>query len=68
MDWNESFPFDSHLGFLVNHTKKEYVSMEHYIKNLIQTTKSDEWFVHPLSLLCAAHSNGDGGGDYRAEA
>lgn len=47
--------------FLVNHTKKVYVSFNHYKKN---TKKSyGIGHIHPLSLLTAL-GNGQGGGDY----
>jgi len=46
----------------VNHTKKEFVDMEHYCDD----NKCDNWGckIHPLPLLTAI-GNGYGGGDYR---
>lgn len=46
----------------VNHTKKEFVDMEHYCDE----NKCDKWGckIHPLPLLTAI-GNGYGGGDYR---
>lgn len=47
--------------YFVNHTKKEYVDMRHYILE----NEYDDWgcMVHPLPLLTAV-GNGKGGGDY----
>ena len=52
--------FDCKDKLLVNWTKKQYMSMQEYIK--ISTDK-DGWCLHPLSLLTAL-GNGQGGGDY----
>jgi hypothetical protein len=46
--------------FLVNHTKKEFVDMSKC------PTDTDNWTIHPLSLLTAV-SNGMGGGDYKGD-
>lgn len=46
--------------FLCNHDTKEYIDLEKYFKN---STDSDGWVMHPLSLLTAI-GNQRGGGDY----
>lgn len=47
-------------GFIVNHSKKEYINLEKYIeKNIVE----DWGALHPLSLMTAI-GNGRGGGDY----
>lgn len=48
----------------INHSKKEYIDMNHYIDD----NKSDDWGyrIHPLPLLTAI-GNGYGGGDYHKE-
>lgn len=51
--------FDYTNVYLVNHTKKEFVDMDKYIKQNIE----DGWCAHPLSLLTAL-GNGLGCGDY----
>jgi hypothetical protein len=38
--------------YLVNHTKKEYISMTRQETNPKLFCSGDEWVVHPLSLLC----------------
>ena len=47
-------------GYLINHTKKEYVDLEEYTD--LARNKSG-WVTNPLSLLTAI-GNGLGGGDY----
>ena len=45
---------------LVNHTKKEYLSMKEYMAEL----EGISWKMHPLPVLTAGPSMGFGGGDY----
>ena len=56
--------FDYQNKFLVNHTKKEYVEMNKYMKKseFYWSIDDTEW-LHPLALLTAV-GNGLGGGDY----
>lgn len=54
-------------GYLINHDKKQYLSLHEYIKeNRYQDGPSpdDIWCINPLSLLTAC-GNGQGGGDYQ---
>ena len=46
--------------FLCNHDTKEFIDLDKY-KEI--STDSDDWCLHPLSLLTAI-GNGRGGGDY----
>lgn len=46
--------------FLVNHTKKEYVTCSSYYNECVTR---DGWCIHPLPLLTCI-GNGYGGGDY----
>lgn len=58
----ENPKFTVENGYLVNHTKKEYLNFKDYIKSSID---SDGWCMHPLPLLTAMpEGNGLGGGDY----
>lgn len=53
--------------YLINHTKKLFLSIEEYIrKNKKQESNrtDDIWCINPLPLLTAC-GNGQGGGDYR---
>ena len=45
--------------FLVNHTKKVYISFNEYIAH----AKDDEYILSPFTILTAV-GNGQGGGDY----
>jgi hypothetical protein len=51
---------DMSKGYLINHTAKEFINLENYMK-LVQGW---EYKVNPLPLLTAV-GNGNGGGDYR---
>lgn len=55
--------FNTLLFVLVNHTKKQYMTMDSYYNNAIRKFE-DDWVIHPLPLL-TAKGNGRGGGDYR---
>jgi len=55
-------PFDPKGKYLINHTKKVYLSFDKYIEK----NEKDGWCLHPLSLLTAV-GNGRGGGDYYEE-
>lgn len=50
--------FSMEHKYLVNHTFKEYIDIDDYIKKV-----DSDWIPHPLSLLTAC-GNGQGGGDY----
>lgn len=65
----EGVPLDAMIGMMhngavndfpivFNRTKNEYLDLRDC------RTGADGVFYHPLALLCAASSNGDGGGDY----
>lgn len=47
--------------YLVNYTKRQFVSMNNYLKQ--KCINNDGWIMHPLPLLIAK-TNGVGGGDY----
>ena len=47
--------------FLVNHTKREYITCSEYFD---ENVSNDGWCIHPLPLLTCI-GNGYGGGDYR---
>lgn len=50
--------FDYFRKFLVNLTKKEYISFDDYMKKA-----KSEWQLNPISIMTAI-GNGRGGGDY----
>ena len=55
---------DTHYKYLVNHSKKEYLDLDSYVKRC--TVKGGNWdgyCVNPLPLLTAC-GNGRGGGDF----
>ena len=53
------------VGYLLNHTKHEYVSLLEYQDKVFDLSEwaKDFYFAHPLPILTAT-SNGLGGGDY----
>ena len=59
---DEKFTINS--KFLVNHDTKEYLDLNTYFINNVQ---SDGWCTHPLPLLTAI-GNGLGGGDFYTHA
>ena len=52
--------FDLKGKYLVNHTRGLYLDLDKYIK---ESTDSEGWCIHPLSLLTAC-GNDLGGGDF----
>ena len=63
--------FDNNIAdyILVNHTKRMYLSFEEYMQipyNLNSRLKDWELKIHPLPVLVAAPSMGDGMGDFHA--
>jgi len=53
---------DKKYHFIVNHTLKQYVDKD----KIKQISKSDDFKIHPLSLL-VCEGNGRGGGDFCEE-
>ena len=56
----EMFPDTHKDGYIVNHSKGEYIDLAKYV----EANEKDGWCVHPLPLMTAI-GNGRGGGDYR---
>lgn len=57
--------YNSKKWFIINHTLKEYISMDRYIKvcKFLQTPEDKKRIIHPLAPLLAC-SNWRGGWDY----
>lgn len=55
--------FKGDRGFIINHTKKEYISIKTYVKLFAE--HSTEWAVNPLPILANIEKQSMGGGDYR---
>lgn len=56
----EKLPETHGDGYIVNHSKGEYIDLERYVSANVE----NGWCVHPLPLMTAI-GNGRGGGDYR---
>lgn len=50
-------------GFLINHTKQQYIDLQEYAELARFKDCGCEWVINPLPLLTAI-GNGQGGGDY----
>jgi len=57
----EKVKFDYSHKFLVNLTKKEYISFDEYMAKA-----TSDWQLNPISILTAI-GNGRGGGDYYSD-
>lgn len=58
-----SMPADHPDGYLVNHSKRQFIDLAAY-RNEAKALRGGQWWcVHPLPLLTAI-GNGRGGGDY----
>lgn len=53
-------------AFVVNDSKKCYISLDEYAKAYKKETDNSPWVVHPLVLLTAC-GNGRGGGDFHTQ-
>lgn len=52
--------------FVVNESKKCYISLDEYAQAYQKKTNDSPWILHPLALLTAC-GNGSGGGDYHTD-
>ena len=50
-------------AYIVNYSKRRYISLEDYTEAYFNVYVENTWIVHPLPLLTAC-GNGRGGGDY----
>lgn len=67
----EKGEFDYKGKYLINYTKKEFLSFDKYIKEIVKRGKAEEynikdWYIYPISLLTAI-GNDLGGGCYEGK-
>jgi hypothetical protein len=60
----DSFTDDKY--FILNHTKKVFIDVEKLFKLYGEEAK-EEWYIHPIPILCNSDTQSLGGGDYHPE-
>lgn len=53
-------------AYIINHSRKCYISLEEYAKAYREKFDETKWIVHPLPLYTAC-GNGQGGGDFSSK-
>ena len=62
----EKGEFDYKGKYLINYSKKEYLSFDKYIKKISENYDTKRWIIYPVSLLTAI-GNDLGGGCYEGK-